>query len=177
MLWRETLTASASCCCVQPRPRRNSFTRFRTLFMTSRLSIQLLAMSCKLVFEPRVMPAIVWPLLCLVMIGCQPSGFVVRASKTTLGVGESVQLEVFKRGPWLFDMQRLEPRSLVWRTTGESVLVPEPDGRITCVGTNSRDHESAIISAASGLRRGWRRFHVTRAGPGPSLDIVTRGSM
>jgi hypothetical protein len=134
-------------------------------------------MSSTLVFAPRGTPVIAWPLLCLVMIGCQPSGFVVRAPKTTLGVGESVQLEVFKRGPWFFDMQRLEPQSLVWRTSGESVLVPEPDGRLTCVGTAGRENESAIISAASGLRRGWRRFHVTRAGPGPTLDFVTRGSI
>src|SRR6267378_1954901 len=31
MLWRETPTASASCCCVQPRSLRSSLTRFRTL--------------------------------------------------------------------------------------------------------------------------------------------------
>src|SRR6266550_2329090 len=31
MLCRETPTASASCCCVQPRSPRSSLTRFRTL--------------------------------------------------------------------------------------------------------------------------------------------------
>jgi len=71
----------------------------------------------------------------------------------------------------------LEPRSLEWRTTGESVLVPEPDGRVTCVGTDGRETESAIISAASGAHRGSRRFRVTRAGPGPSLDFVTQDSI
>src|SRR2546426_836661 len=33
MLWRETPTASASCCCVHPRSRRSSRTRLRTLPM------------------------------------------------------------------------------------------------------------------------------------------------
>lgn len=111
------------------------------------------------------------------MSGCDPSGLVVRAPKTTLGVGETVQLAVFNRGPGFFETHALEPRSLVWRTTGESVLVPEPDGRVTCVGTNGRETESAIISAASGTHRGWRRFRVTRSGPGPSLDFVTRDSV
>jgi hypothetical protein len=45
------------------------------------------------------------------------------------------------------------------------------------VGTNGREKESAIISATSGSRRGWLRFHVTRAGPGPSLEFVTENSM
>ena len=117
---------------------------------------------------------LIWPLLCLVMNGCDPSGFVIRAPRTTLGVGETVQLAVFERGPGLLEMRTLEPRSLEWRTTGESVLVAEPDGRVTCVGTNGRETESAIISAASGAHRGSRRFRVTRAGPGPSLDFVTR---
>src|SRR4051812_36344708 len=39
MLWRETPTASASCCCVQPRSLRSSFTRLRTFgVMSSQLS-------------------------------------------------------------------------------------------------------------------------------------------
>src|SRR5215510_4687453 len=38
MLWRDTPTASASCCCVQPRPSRSSFTRLFTFgVMTSKL--------------------------------------------------------------------------------------------------------------------------------------------
>ena len=120
--------------------------------------------------------AIAWPLLCIVLSGCHPSVLVVRAPKTKLGVGESTQLTASEGALWFVGMHALEPRSLTWRTTGASCLVPEPDGRVTCVGTNGREYESAIISAASGSRRGWLRFHVTRAGPGPSLAFVTRGS-
>src|SRR5882672_6119767 len=116
---------------------------------------------CRLAF----VPAIALPLLCVVMTGCHPSVLVVRAPKTTLGVGESTQLTASEGGLWFLGMHALEPRSLAWRTTGESCLVPEPDGRVTCVGTNGRENESAIISAASGSGRGWLRFHVTRAGP------------
>jgi len=118
-----------------------------------------------------------WTLLCLVMNGCDPSGLVVSAPKTRLGVGETAQLVVFKRRPWLLGMDTLDPRSLEWRTTGESVLLPEFDGRVTCVGTNGKEYERAIVSAASGSRRGWRLFRVMREGPGPSLDFVTQGSV
>jgi len=120
---------------------------------------------------------VTWALLCLVVNGCQPSGLVVRAPKARLGVGDSAQLTASEGGWFFIGMHALEPRSLAWRTTGESVLIPEPDGRVTCVGTNGRENESSIISAASGSRRGWVRFQVTRAGPGPSLDFVTESSI
>src|SRR5262245_9749731 len=40
MLWRETATASASCCCVQPFASRSSRTRFDTPAMTSGLYVR-----------------------------------------------------------------------------------------------------------------------------------------
>ena len=113
----------------------------------------------------------------LLMSGCRPSSLVLKAPRTTLGVGETVHVAALERGPWLFETHALEPGSLVWRTTGESCLLAEPDGRVTCVGTGGREKESAVISAASGSRRGWLRFRVTRSGPGPSLDLVTQDSL
>jgi len=92
--------------------------------------------------------------IALLLTGCRPSGLVVSAPKTTLGVGETVQLTVRERGPGFFETHALEPRSLEWRTTGESCVLAEPDGRATCVGTNGRENESAFISAASKSRRG-----------------------
>ena len=97
----------------------------------------------------------------------------VTAPKTTLRVGETVQLSVSERhavGPSR-DLTSAASGT-VYYTTGESVLIPEPDGRVTCIGTSDRDSESAVIGALNGGRRGSLRFQLLAAGPGPGLEVL-----
>jgi hypothetical protein len=51
------------------------------------------------------------------------------------------------------------------------MLIPEADGRVTCIGTNDRDRESAVIGAGNGDHHGSLRFQLLPAGPGPGLDV------
>src|SRR5262249_24297131 len=81
---------------------------------------------------------------------CGRSQLTVTAPGTTLGVGESVALTVTAPGPGLLGRTALDPRTLKFSTTAEDFIVPEGDGRVTCVGTNRKEHETAIVSASTG---------------------------
>lgn len=83
----------------------------------------------------------------------QPSAdrLLVRAPRTTLGVGDSVQLQVLQRlsNGTLRDLTSATTGTR-YRSTSELMLVVEPDGRVTCVGTHGRPEESAIIGVTNG---------------------------
>jgi hypothetical protein len=97
----------------------------------------------------------------------------VTAPKTTLRVGETVQLRV---------TNRLRDRSIedltdpstgtTYFTTDEFMLVPEPDGRVTAVGTRGKPRESAIIGVQNGALQGSISFDLLPVGPGPRLQVV-----
>ncbi len=98
---------------------------------------------------------------------------VVTAPKTTLRVGETVQLRVTNR---LRDrsIEDLTDPSTGTRyfTTAESRLVPEPDGRVTCISTDSKPEESAIIGVRNGEAWGDISFKLLPGGPGPGLHVA-----
>ncbi len=97
----------------------------------------------------------------------------VTAPKTTLRVGETVQLKVLQRLPdgSVRDLTDASTGTIYY-TTSESMLVPESDGQVTCIGTRERPRESAIISAKNGLLFGSIRFKLIAGGPGPRLMVV-----
>ena len=102
----------------------------------------------------------------------------VSAPRTTLRVGETVQLSVRQRQTDGTTRDVTDPASGTrYYTTGESVLIPELDGRVTCIGTAGKDHESAVIGAANGERTGSVRFDLLPAGPGPGLEITADKSV
>ena len=102
----------------------------------------------------------------------------VSAPRTTLRVGETVQLSVRQRQSDGTTRDLTDPASGTrYYTTGESVLIPELDGRVTCIGTAGKDHESAVIGAANGERTGSVRFELLPAGPGPGLEVTADKSV
>jgi hypothetical protein len=102
----------------------------------------------------------------------------VSAPRTTLRVGETVQLSVKQRQPDGTTRDVTDPASGTrYYTTGESLLIPEPDGRVTCIGTGGKDRESAVIGAAVGERTGSIRFELLPAGPGPGLEVTADKSV
>ena len=102
----------------------------------------------------------------------------VSAPRTTLRVGETVQLSVRQRQSDGTTRDLTDPASGTrYYTTGESVLIPEPDGRVTCIGTAGKDHESAVIGAANGEKTGSVRFDLLPAGPGPGLEVTADKSV
>ena len=102
----------------------------------------------------------------------------VTAPRTTLRVGETVQLSVKQRQPDGTTRDVSDPGSGTrYYTTGESVLIPEPDGRVTCIGTAGKDHESAVIGATNGEKAGSVRFDLLPAGPGPGLEVTADKSV
>lgn len=96
----------------------------------------------------------------------------LNATKTTLRVGETVQLTVHQK---LLDgsMRDLTDTNMgtTYYTTAESRLIPEPDGRVTCIGTRGKTQESAIIGAQNGKLNGSIEFTLLSPGPGPSLEV------
>jgi hypothetical protein len=97
----------------------------------------------------------------------------VSAARTTLRVGETIQLSVKQRQPDGTTRDVTDPASGTrYYTTGESLLIPEPDGRVTCIGTAGKDHETAVIGAANGDKTGSVRFDLLPAGPGPGLEVT-----
>lgn len=97
----------------------------------------------------------------------------VTATKTTLGVGETAQLSVIQRLPDGTVRDLTSPSTgTVYYTTSESMLIPEPDGRVTCIGTNGRDQESAVIGVGNGHHHGHIRFKLLSPGPGPGLEVI-----
>jgi hypothetical protein len=110
--------------------------------------------------------------------GCQPAlweDLQVRAPKSTLRIGESVQLSVERKLGW-FRANIVEPSRVSYFTTSESTLVVESDGRATCVGTHGRPLESAWITVSSGKRVGRLTLELLPDGPGPTLEVVAEST-
>ncbi len=98
------------------------------------------------------------------------------AERTSLGVGQSVQVIVQKKVSWFRTAELTDSSNTTYWTTSESALVVEPDGWVTCVGTNGASTESAWISATNGKSHGHLSFDLRSEGPGPTLDLVTAGA-
>jgi hypothetical protein len=99
----------------------------------------------------------------------------IAASKTTLGVGESAQLTVKMRRPNLEIIDVTDAGTGTrYITTDESMVVPQPDGQITCIGTQGKEFEATNIAAIHGNVRSRIRVHLQANGPGPTLEIVTK---
>ena len=89
----------------------------------------------------------------------------VTAPKKTLRVGETVQLSVLQRLPDGSTRELTKPSTgSVYFTTSESMLIPEPDGRVTCIGTDGQDEESAVIGVVNGRHHGHIRFKLLAPG-------------
>lgn len=97
----------------------------------------------------------------------------VAAPQATLRVGETVQLTVLQKLPDGTTRDLTDPSTgTIYITTNEFVLIPEPDGRVTCVGILGRRQESASIVVKSGELRSSIRFKLLPGGPGPTLEVV-----
>jgi len=123
----------------------------------------------------RTVPIVVTLIAAFVASGCAfgvPSDLDVSATKTTLRVGETVQLSVIQRLPSGSRDLTSATTETIYYTTGESMLIPEPDGRVTCIGTSERDRESAVIGALNSEHHGSLRFQLLPAGPGPGLEVT-----
>jgi len=97
----------------------------------------------------------------------------VTAPKTTLRVGETVQLKVIQKLPDGLQRDLTDSSTgTKYSTTSEAMLIPESDGRVTCVGTNEKPRESAIIGIRNGKLRGSISFDLLPAGPGPGLEVL-----
>ncbi|HEU4391285.1 MAG TPA: hypothetical protein VFV34_26030 [Blastocatellia bacterium] len=97
----------------------------------------------------------------------------VTAPTTTLRIGETVQLSVIRRLPNGSTLDLTSPGTgTVYHTTSEAMLIPEPDGRVTCIGTNGKDEESAVIGAGNGEHHGHIRFKLVASGFGPGLEVT-----
>jgi hypothetical protein len=122
-----------------------------------------------------------WPAAFVIAIGLMGCDLLVRwgedlkltAARTSLGIGESVRVTVQKKVSWFRTAELTDPSKTVYTTTSESLLVVEPDGWVTCVGTSGRSRESAWISATNGDGHGHLSFDLSREGPGPTLDFIT----
>lgn len=108
--------------------------------------------------------------------GCSVSGpfetLRVEAPKSTLRIGESIQLKVERKLSWFRTAPLEESAKPTYSTTSESLLVVEPDGKATCVGTHGQRAESAWIGALSGQSYGHLQFDLLPDGPGPTLDVA-----
>jgi len=93
------------------------------------------------------------------------------ASHSTLRMGETVQLSVTKK-TWLGHKPLDHPERTHFLTTFESMVVVEPDGKVTAVGTWGEPKESAIVSAINGQLWGMVSISLLAEGPGPTLDFV-----
>ena len=121
-----------------------------------------------------------WPIGFLIVLNLAGCDLVLRltedleltAAKTSLGVGESVQVTVRKKWSWFRVAEPIDPSRTVYWTTSESALVVEPDGRVTCVGTFGQLRESAWISANNGRSVGHLSFDLGPDGPGAALEFV-----
>jgi len=97
---------------------------------------------------------------------------VAAPARTTLHVGETIQLEVSEKPP------DGSPRDLtsadsgtIYYTTAESRLIPEPDGRVTCIGTDGKEQESAVIGVGNGPHHGHIRFELLPSSAKPLLEV------
>src|SRR3990172_2155974 len=90
----------------------------------------------------------------------KPVSLEVTAPKTTLREGETVQLKV---------IVTFADGSTMDVTSTESRLIPEPDGRVTCIGTDGKPEEIDIIGVKNGKLDGSIEFKLLPSGPGPGL--------
>lgn len=102
-------------------------------------------------------------------------GLEVSASRTTLHMGESVQLAVARK-TWLGSEPIADPERTRYITNFESMAVVEPGGKVTAVGTWGKAEEATNVMAFHGRLKGVVRFSLRAGGPGPSLDFVAEGS-
>lgn len=100
----------------------------------------------------------------------------LQASRTSLGVGESARISVRKKKSWFRTAELSNPQKTIYSTTSESMLMVEPDGTATCVGTHGKSSESAWILATNGNDHGHIAFDLQPFGPGPALEIVTEAA-
>ncbi len=102
----------------------------------------------------------------------------VSAPKTTLRVGETAQLTVvLKRADGSKENVTDPSTGTTYYTTSESMLIPEPDGRVTAVGTYGKPWEAAIIGVRHGPLRGSISIDLLPAGPGPRLRVVAASTV
>ena len=92
------------------------------------------------------------------------------------GLGESARMSVRQKKSWFRTAELANPDKTVYSTTSESMLVIEPDGTATCVGTQGKPSETAWIGATNGNDHGHLAFDLQSVGPGPTLDIVTEAA-
>jgi hypothetical protein len=95
----------------------------------------------------------------------------VSAPRTTLHMGETVQLKVFRKT--LFGTASLEhPERTRYITNWETMAVVEPDGKVTAVGTWGEPEESTDVMAFNGKLTGKIDLSILAGGPGPTLDFT-----
>jgi hypothetical protein len=114
--------------------------------------------------------------LALLVAGCglaDRTNLEVTSPTTALHVGETVQLSIIRRLPGGLSQELASAASgTAYFTTSESMLIPESDGKVTCIGTNGAVSESAIIGVANGQYHGHKRFELLQSGPGPGLEVI-----
>ena len=100
-------------------------------------------------------------------------GLHIKPPKTTLRVGETVPLTVIENLPDGSTRDLTSPSAgTTYDTTSESMLIPEPDGRVTCISTHAENWEVATVAAQNGKLRSKVRLKLVADGPGPGLEIV-----
>jgi len=133
----------------------------------------------------KALTAIAVSLMLVSLIGCtglidsaakSSESLELRAARTRLGVGESARITVRKKKSWFRTAELSNPDKTRYWTTSESMLVIEPDGTATCVGTHGKSYETAWIGASNGQDHGHAAFDLQSVGPGPGLDIITDGT-
>jgi hypothetical protein len=102
-----------------------------------------------------------------------PMDLQIQASNRVLRIGETAQIRVLEKGA---DGSTKDLTSAltgtVYETTSESLLVPEPDGKVTCIGTHDENRKFATIAIYNGNRHNKISFDLRRDGVGPSLEVT-----
>jgi hypothetical protein len=100
-------------------------------------------------------------------------GMQVQTSKRMLRVGETAQVTVVET---LADGSTRDlttsMKGTTYRTTSESLLIPEPDGRVTCISTQDENRKFATIGIENGNLRNKITFELRPGGPGPRLQVT-----
>ena len=100
-------------------------------------------------------------------------GLHIKPPKTTLRIGETMQLAVIEKQADGSTRDLTSPSTgTVYDTTSESMLIPEPDGKVTCIGTHGDNWEVATVAAQNGKLRKKVRLKLVAGGPGPGLEVV-----
>ena len=100
-----------------------------------------------------------------------PTDLDVRAPKTTLRVGETVRLSVTQKMPGGSTRDLMSRTTgTVYYTTGESMLIPEPDGKVTCIKSQlSSEPGMASAMEVSDFATGCDQATLTAETPGTVL--------